>query len=79
MFRRFSEKVFGALVCRGFLFDPNRPCLGGVVCQSLVLLPRSAKAAFVIMETVDDAKWIVEHVNGRVDGKREWVGVKNQV
>lgn len=26
--------------------------------------PRNAKAAFVIMETVDDAKWIVEHVNG---------------
>ena len=27
---------------------------------------KNAKAAFVIMETVDDAKWIVEHVNGNV-------------
>eukprot|EP00490_Sorites_sp_Unknown_P019214 CAMPEP_0114660470 /NCGR_PEP_ID=MMETSP0191-20121206/20143_1 /TAXON_ID=126664 /ORGANISM="Sorites sp." /LENGTH=187 /DNA_ID=CAMNT_0001889251 /DNA_START=56 /DNA_END=620 /DNA_ORIENTATION=- len=27
---------------------------------------KSAKAAFVIMETVDDAKWIVENVNGNV-------------
>ena len=25
---------------------------------------RSARAGFVIMSTVDDAKWIVEHVNG---------------
>lgn len=25
---------------------------------------RSAVAAFVIMETLDDAKWIVQHVHG---------------
>lgn len=27
---------------------------------------KNAKAAFVIMETVEDAKWIVENVNGNV-------------
>ncbi|CAJ1336915.1 unnamed protein product [Effrenium voratum] len=27
---------------------------------------KTAKAAFIIMETVDDAKWIVENVNGNV-------------
>ena len=32
-------------------------------------LLRNAKAAFVIMETVDDAKWIVEHVNGSLSCK----------
>ena len=32
---------------------------------------RNAKAAFVIMETVEDAKWIVENVNGTF-GVERW-------